>query len=56
MPVALVQGSDWSTVHVRSTTAPFKGVDDESKQVDKVKYVKFSGISWWVAHQLRRSG
>ena len=33
-------------MHVRSTEASFEGVNDASKLVDEVKYVKFSGINW----------
>jgi prolyl oligopeptidase len=42
----LLQGSDWSTVYVRSTEAPFKGVEDASKLDDVVQFVKFSSVTW----------
>lgn len=41
-----MQGSDWSTVYVRSTEGAFEGVDDALKLEDSVEFVKFSSLSW----------
>lgn len=47
-----IQGSDFFTIYVRSTSAPLAAIDgvqvshDDNRLADEIRFVKFSSITW----------